>query len=136
MPGTNRETLLRKVKDICHTNVSVCHIVLPVSANGESVSSNVCEFGRKYFIIFAFREANFVSSIKANVSRCGRQGTTWAYGPNLVWGGGGGTVLVCPTALLTQCTYTTLFEILPGPPIFKDFPVGGEHFLKRDLSVR
>ena len=83
MPGTNRETLLRKVKDICHTNVSVCHIVLPVSANGESVSSNVCEFGRKYFIIFAFREANFVSSIKANVSGCGRQGTTWAYGPNL-----------------------------------------------------
>ena len=89
MPGTNRETLLRKVKDICLTNVSVCHIVLPaVSANGESVSSNVCEFGRKYFISFAFREANFVSSIKANVSRCGRQGTTWAYGPNLVWGGG------------------------------------------------
>ena len=103
MPGTNRETSLRKVKDICHiiclTNVSVCHIVLPVSANGESVSSNVCEFGRKYFIISAFREANFVSSIKANVSRSGRQGTTWAYGPNLVWGGGGGgTVLVCPTA--------------------------------------
>ena len=51
MPGTNRETFLRKVKDICHiiclTNVSVCHIVLPVSANGESVSSNVCEFGCK-----------------------------------------------------------------------------------------
>ena len=126
MPGTNRETLLPNVKDICHiiclTNVSVCDIVLPVSANGESVSSNVCEFGRKYFIIFAFREANFVSSIKANVSRCGRQGTTWAYGPNLVWGG---HRLVCPTALLTQCTYTTLFEILPGPPFFKDFPVGG-----------
>ena len=96
MPGTNRETLLPKVKDICHiiclTNVSVCDIVLPVSANGESVSSNVCEFGRKYFIIFAFREANFVSSIKANVSRCGRQGTTWAYGPNLVWGGGGAQI--------------------------------------------
>ena len=31
-----------------------------------------------------------------------RQGTTWAYGPNLVWRGG--TVLVCPTALLTQYT--------------------------------
>ena len=91
MPGTNREKLLRKVKDICHiqiclTNVSVCHIVLPASANGETVSSNVSEFGRKYFIIFAFREANFVSAIKANVSRCGRQGTTWAYGPNLVGG--------------------------------------------------
>jgi hypothetical protein len=27
--------------------------------------------------------------------------------------------------LLTQCTYTNLFEILPGPPFFKDFPVGG-----------
>ena len=96
MPGTNREKLLRKVKDICHiiclTNVSVCHIVLPASANGESVSSNVSEFGRKYFIIFAFREANFVSAIKANVSRCGRQGTTWAYGPNLVGGGGGGHI--------------------------------------------
>ena len=91
MPGTNRETLLRKVKDICHiiclTNVSVFHIVLPVSANGESVSSNVCEFDRKYFIIFAFREENIVSSIKASVSRCERQETTWAYGPNLVWGG-------------------------------------------------
>jgi hypothetical protein len=67
MPGTNRETLLCKVKDICHiiclTNVSVCHIVLPASANGESVSSNVSEFGRKYIVtIFAFREANFVSA--------------------------------------------------------------------------
>jgi hypothetical protein len=40
-------------------------------------------------------------------------------------GGGGGAVFVCPTALLTQCTYTNLFEILPGPPFFKDFPVGG-----------
>jgi hypothetical protein len=30
--------------------------------------------------------------------------------------------------LLTQCTYTTLFEILPGPPFFKDFPVGGSIF--------
>jgi hypothetical protein len=29
-------------------------------------------------ITFAFREANFVAAIKANVSRCGRQGTTWA----------------------------------------------------------
>jgi hypothetical protein len=28
---------------------------------------------------------------------------------------GGGTVLVCPTALLTQYTYTTLFEILSRP---------------------
>jgi hypothetical protein len=101
----------------------VIYIVLPASANGESVSSNVCEFGRKYFIIFAFREANFVSAIKANVSRCGRQGTTWAYGPNLVWGGGG-TVLVCPTALLTQCTYTTLFDIL-SRPFLRIFSCGG-----------
>ena len=31
----------------------------------------------------------------------------------LILFGGGGTVLVCPTALLTQ--YTTLFEILSGP---------------------
>jgi hypothetical protein len=62
----------------------------------------------------------------SNVSRCGRQGTT--YGPNLVWGGG--HRLVCPTALLTPCTYTTLFEILPGPPFFKDFPLGGAFFEK------
>jgi hypothetical protein len=79
--------------------------------------------------LLSLREANFVSSIKANVSRYGRQETTWAYGPNLVWAGGG-TVLVCPTALFTQCTYTTLFEILPGPPFFKDFPVGGAFFEK------
>jgi hypothetical protein len=86
-------------------------------------------------IISAFREANFVSAIKANVSRCGRQGTTWAYGPNLVWGGGVGTVLVCPTALLTQYTYTTLFEILSGP-FLRIFCGGGEHFLNKNLSVR
>ena len=36
------------------------------------------------------------------------------YEPNHVWGGGG-TVLVRPTASLTQYTYTTLFEILSGP---------------------
>jgi hypothetical protein len=40
---------------------------------------------------------------------------SWAYAPNLV--GGGGTVLVCPTALLTQYTYRyiTKFDILSGP---------------------
>jgi hypothetical protein len=42
-----------------------------------------------------------------------------------VGGGGGGAVLVCPTALLTQYTYTTLFEI------FKDFPMGGGAFFKK-----
>jgi hypothetical protein len=57
----------------------------------------------------------------------------WAYGPNLVWGGG--TVLVCPTALLTQYTYTTLFEILSGP-FLRIFPLGAFNFLKRDPSVR
>ena len=85
MPGTNRETLLRKVKDICHiiclTNVSVyvCHIVLPVSANGEPVFHQMfLNLVGNTVIIFAFLEANFVSAIKANVSRCERQGTTWA----------------------------------------------------------
>jgi hypothetical protein len=48
---------------------------------------------------------------------------------------GGGAVLVCPTALLTQYTYTTLFEILSGP-FLRIFRGGGEHFLNRDLSVR
>jgi hypothetical protein len=38
MPRTNWETLLRKdICRICLTNVSVFHIVLPVSANGERV---------------------------------------------------------------------------------------------------
>jgi uncharacterized protein YuzB (UPF0349 family) len=83
MPGTNLETLLRKVKDICHiiclTNVSVCHIVLQASANGEPVFHQMfLNLVGNIVIIFAFREANFVSAIKANVSRCGRQGTTWA----------------------------------------------------------
>jgi hypothetical protein len=67
-------------------------------------------FGRKYFIIFAFREANFISSIKANVSRCGRQGTTWAYGPNLFFGGGGAQYkfarpLCLHSAHIQLCTY-------------------------------
>ena len=48
-------------------------------------------------------------------------------GPNLVLGGGG-TVLVCPTALLTQYTYTTLFEILF---FIKDFPVGEGGFFEK-----
>jgi hypothetical protein len=74
MPGTNRETLSRKVKDICHiiclTNVSVCHIVLPASANGEPVFHQMfLNLVGNIVIIFAFREANFVSAIKANVSR-------------------------------------------------------------------
>jgi hypothetical protein len=74
MPGTNWETLLRK--DICHiiclTNVSVSPIVLPASANGERLSHQM--FLNLVGNTFAFWEANFVSAIKANVSRCGRQG--------------------------------------------------------------
>ena len=44
-------------------------------------------------------------------------------------GGGGGTVLVCPTALhcVTQYTYTTLFDILSGP-FLKIIPLGGGEF--------
>ena len=136
MPGTNRETLLRKVKDICHiiclTNVSVCHIVLPASANGESVSSNVTEFGRKYSYYFCFPGSKFCF---CNKSQCFQMlETRNNMGLILFGGGGGGTVLVCPTPLLTQYTYTTLFKILSGP-FLRIFP-WGEHFLKRDLSVR
>jgi hypothetical protein len=53
----------------------------------------------------------------------------------LILFGGGGTILVCPTALLTQYTYKTLFEIL-SRPFLRIFPWGGGTFLKRDLSVR
>jgi hypothetical protein len=45
-------------------------------------------------------------------------------------GGGGGTVLVCPTALLTQYTNATLFEILSGP-FLRIFPWRGD-FLKKE----
>ena len=138
MPGRNRETLLRKVKDICHmiclTNVSADVILSYQRRQTVRVFHQMfLNLVGNIVIISAFREANFVSAIRANVSRCGRQGTTWAYGPNLVWGGG--AVLVCPTALLTQYTYTTLFEILSGP-FLRIFRGGGEHFLNRDLSVR
>jgi hypothetical protein len=44
-------------------------------------------------------------------------------------GGGGGAVLVCPTALLTQYTYTTLFEILSWP-FLRIFPWGEAFFEK------
>jgi hypothetical protein len=56
--------------------VSVCHIVLPASANGERMFHQM--FLNLVGNIFAFREATFVSAIKANVSRYGRQGNIWA----------------------------------------------------------
>ena len=76
MPATNWETLLRK--DFCHiiqclANVSVFYIVLPASANGERVFHQI-NVSNLVGNIFVFQEANFVSAIKANVSRCGRQG--------------------------------------------------------------
>ena len=43
-------------------------------------------------------------------------------------------VLVCPTALLTQYTYTTLFEILSGP-FLRIFPWGEAFFEKGFLST-
>ena len=49
--------------------------------------------------------------------------------PNLVWGGGG-TLLVCPTALLTRYTYTTLFEIL-SVSFLRIFPWGGVSFFEK-----
>jgi hypothetical protein len=52
--------------------VSVCHIVLPASASGERMFHEM--FLNLVGNIFAFREATFVSAIKANVSRYGRQG--------------------------------------------------------------
>jgi hypothetical protein len=76
MPATNWETLLRK--DICHiiqclTNVSggILYCLTSVGKRRKSVSSNVSNLVGN---IFVFQEANFVSAIKANVSRCGRQG--------------------------------------------------------------
>jgi hypothetical protein len=75
MPGTNWETLLGKY--ICHiiclTNVSVFYIVLPVSANGERVFHHKRQTEKE-----CFQEANFVSAIKVNVSRYGRQENIWA----------------------------------------------------------
>ena len=92
MPGANRETLLRKVKDICHiiclTNVSVCHIVLPASANGESVSSNVSEFGWKYSYYFCFPGSKCCF---CNKSQCFQMCETRNHmGLILFLGGGGG----------------------------------------------
>jgi hypothetical protein len=73
-PGTNWETLLRKIFVIFifvfNTNVSVC--VLPASANGEIVFHQM--FLNLVGNIFALREATFVSALKANVSRYGIQG--------------------------------------------------------------
>jgi hypothetical protein len=45
---------------------------VPASANGERVFHQM--FLNLLGNTFAFWEANFVSAIKANVSRCGRQG--------------------------------------------------------------
>jgi hypothetical protein len=50
-----------------------------------------------------------------------RHGRTAGTGPILF---GGAQYLVCPTALLTQYTYTILFEILSGP-FLRIFPWGG-----------
>ena len=74
-PGTNWGTLLRK--DIFHiyislTIVSVCHIVLPASVNGERVFDQM--FLNLIRNIFAFRETTLVFASKVNVSRYGRQG--------------------------------------------------------------
>jgi hypothetical protein len=48
------------------------YVILSYPANGERVFHQM--FLNLVGNIFAFRVANFVSSIKANVSRCGRQG--------------------------------------------------------------
>ena len=83
---------MRKVKDICHI---ICLTMFRYVILSYQRRQTVRVFHQMFLnlvgnivIISAFREANFVSAIKANGSRCGRQGTTWTYGPNLVWGGG------------------------------------------------
>ena len=75
-------------------------------------------------IIFAFQEADFVSAIKASVSGCGRQGTAWAYEPNLVWGGGEGHSISLPDRFAYAVhIYNFVRDFIRA--FFKDFPVGG-----------
>jgi hypothetical protein len=130
MPGTNRETLLCKVKDICHiiclTNVSICHIVLPASANGECVSSNVSEFGRKYSYYFCFPGSKFCF---CNKSQCFQMWETRNHMGLILFGGGGGeghSISLPDRFAYTVHIYNFVRDFIRA--IFKDFPVGGSIF--------